>query len=143
MIDILDVSANHLAQRQLSRVALFGTRFTIDSRLFGPLEAFDVVRPRDAEIDEIHRIYLRLATEGQISAEHVAKLRTPARTLEERDDVEAIMLAGTDLNLVFNESNAGFRAVDCAAAHIEAIVAQMSKQGAPTVPSLNATVDKL
>jgi len=41
--------------------------------------------------------------------------------------VEAIVLAGTDLNLVFNEANAGFPAVDCAAAHIDAIVAQMSR----------------
>ena len=43
-----------------------------------------------------------------------------------RERVEAIVLAGTDLNLVFNEANAGFPAVDCAAAHIDAIVARMS-----------------
>ena len=45
-----------------------------------------------------------------------------------RDGIEAIVLAGTDLNLVFNETNAGFPAVDCAAAYIEAIVAQMARQ---------------
>jgi aspartate racemase len=126
MIDILDVTAARLAQRQLSRVALFGTRFTIDSKLFGALEAVDVVRPRDDEVDEIHRIYLALATQGQILPEDEAKLRDLARTLEQRDGVETIVLAGTDLNLVFNEANAGFPAVDCAAAHIDAIVAQMA-----------------
>jgi aspartate racemase len=127
MLDILDVTAASLAQRQLSRVALFGTRFSIDSKLFGALEAVDVVRPRDDEVDEIHRIYLGLATQGRISPDDEAKLRETARTLERRDNVEAIVLAGTDLNLVFNEANAGFPAVDCAAAHVEAIVAQMSK----------------
>jgi aspartate racemase len=126
MIDILDVTAARLAQRQLSRVALFGTRFTIDSKLFGALEAVDVVRPRDVEVDEIHRIYLGLATQGQISAEDESKLRETARTLERRDGVDAIVLAGTDLNLVFNEANAGFAAIDCAAAHVDAIVAEMS-----------------
>jgi aspartate racemase len=126
MLDILEVTAACLAQRQLSRVALFGTRFTIDSKLFGALEAFDVVRPHDDEVDEIHRIYLGLATQGKISAADEAKLRATAHTLERRDGVEAIVLAGTDLNLVFNEANAGFPAVDCAAAHIEAIVAEMS-----------------
>jgi aspartate racemase len=126
MIDILDVTAARLAQRQLSRVALFGTRFTIDSKLFGALEAVDVVRPRDDEVDEIHRIYLGLATQGQISAEDESKLRETARTLERRDGVDAIVLAGTDLNLVFNEANAGFAAIDCAAAHVDAIVAEMS-----------------
>jgi aspartate racemase len=127
MLDILDVTAARLAQRQLSRVALFGTRFTIDSKLFGALEAVDVVRPHDGEVDEIHRIYLGLATQGRITPEDEAKLRETARMLERRDNVEAIVLAGTDLNLVFNEANAGFPAVDCAAAHVEAIVAQMSK----------------
>ena len=37
------------------------------------------------------------------------------------------MLAGTDLNLVFNETNTGFPAVDCAVAHIAAIVEEMMK----------------
>ena len=127
MIDILDVTAASLARRRLSRVALFGTRFTIDSALFGALEAFDVVRPRDPEVDEIHRIYLGLATQGKITSSDEAKLRDIAHTLERRDGVEATVLAGTDLNLVFNEANAGFAAVDCAAAHIEAIVAKMSE----------------
>jgi aspartate racemase len=127
VIDLLDVTSERLTQRQLSRVALFGTRFTIDSKLFGALAAFDVVRPHDDEVDEVHRIYLGLATQGEISADDAAKLRELARTLERRDGVEAVVLAGTDLNLVFNEDNAGFPAVDCAAAHVDAIVAQMSK----------------
>jgi aspartate/glutamate racemase len=61
------------------------------------------------------------------SADDEAKLRDLVHTLSRRDRVEAIVLTGTDLNLVFNEVNAGFPAVDCAAAHIDAIVAQMAK----------------
>ena len=126
IIDILEVTAQRLRERRLSRVALFGTKFTIDGNLFGVLDAFDVVRPQDDEVDEIHRIYLELATQGQISDDDEAKLRDLAHTLCRRDRVEAIVLAGTDLNLVFSEANAGFPAVDCAAAHIDAIVARMS-----------------
>jgi aspartate racemase len=70
---------------------------------------------------------LLLATQGQISADDLAKLRELAWILQRRDRVEAIVLAGTDLNLVFNEANAGFPAVDCAAAHMEAIVAEMAR----------------
>jgi aspartate racemase len=127
MVDILEVTAQRLRDRQLSRVALFGTKFTIDSNLFGALDAFDIVHPTDAEVDEIHRIYLGLATQGQISADDEARLRDLAHTLCRRDRIEAIVLAGTDLNLVFDEANAGFPSVDCAAAHIEAIVTQMSR----------------
>ena len=125
MVDILEVTARRLRDRRLSRVALLGTKFTIDRNLFGALDAFDIVRPRDDEVDEIHRIYLALATKGQIPADDETRLRELAHTLCRRDRIEAIVLAGTDLNLVFNEANAGFPAVDCAAAHIDAIVEQM------------------
>jgi aspartate racemase len=126
ILDILEVTAGRLRARGLSRVALFGTRFTIERNLFGALDAFDLVRPRDHEVDEIHRIYLGLAREGRISAGDEARLRDLAHALCRRDRAEAIVLAGTDLNLVFNEANAGFPAVDCAAAHIDAIVARMA-----------------
>ena len=125
IVDILQTTSDRLRERRLKRVALFGTRFTIDKALFGALGDFDVVRPRDAEVDEIHRIYLELAQQGRTSPENVAKLRQIAHDLITRDRVEAIVLAGTDLNLVFDESTAGFPAVDCAAAHIDAIVARM------------------
>jgi aspartate racemase len=126
IVDILEVTAERLRKRRLSRVALFGTKYTIDSELFGALEGFEIVRPQDQEVDEIHRIYLALATRGRVPAENVAKLRELADTLVRRDRVEAIVLAGTDLNLIFDEANAGFPAVDCAAAHIDAIVARMA-----------------
>ena len=125
LIDILDVTARHLRERGIARVALFGTRFTIDSRLFGALESVDIVSPRETEVEEIHRIYLDLAQNGRCTAQDEARLRDIATTLCQRDRVEAIVLAGTDLNLIFNEANAGFPAVDCAAAHIAAIVEEM------------------
>jgi aspartate racemase len=125
LVDILDVTARHLRQLRLTCVALFGTKFTIDSDLFGALEGVDIVRPKDAEVEEIHRIYLDLAQKGRCSPGDEGRLREIAATLCRRDGVEAIVLAGTDLNLLFNEANAGFPAIDCAAAHIAAIVEEM------------------
>lgn len=126
IVDILEVTTKTLSDRRLSRVALFGTRFTIDAALFGALHDFDVVAPHPAEVDEIHSIYLELAQQGRTSATNVDRLRELAQVLRSRDQVEAIVLAGTDLNLVIDENNAGFPAVDCAAAHIDAIVSAMA-----------------
>ena len=131
IVNILDITARRLLARGLSRVALFGTRFTVKSDLFGALRGFDVVRPHEDEIEAVHRIYLELATNGRITPADEAKLREVAETLCRRDGVEAIVLAGTDLNLIFSEANAGFPAVDCAAAHIEAIVERMVEQATP------------
>jgi aspartate racemase len=125
LVDMLDVTVEELLARGLKRVALFGTRFTIDSALFGALRAFDVVRPSDGEVDEIHRIYLELATKGTCSQADVDRIRDLGRALCDRDGVEAVLIAGTDFNLVLNEANAGFPAVDCASAHIKAIAARM------------------
>jgi aspartate racemase len=123
-IDLLDITAAEVAKRGLSRVALFGTRFTIEQKLFGALSAFDLVTPQPAEIDDIHRIYLELATTGTTSTANQAHLRAIARALCSRDGVEAIILAGTDLNLIFDEANAGFPALDCLKVHVDAIVAE-------------------
>lgn len=121
-INMLQVTAKGLHDRGYSRVALFGTRFTIESELFGALSAFDVISPRPHEIAEIHRIYLELATTGHTSAAGVKALRDIAQAISRRDRIDAVVLAGTDLNLIFDEANAGFPAFDCASAHLTAIL---------------------
>lgn len=125
LIDILDVTARCLRERGLQRIALLGTRFTIDSALFGAIDGVDIVRPQEDEVAEIHRIYLDLAQKGRCEPGDEAKLRDIATTLCRRDGVETVVLAGTDLNLIMNETTAGFPAFDCAAAHIAAIVEAM------------------
>jgi aspartate racemase len=128
IVSILQTTAERLRARGLSRVALFGTKFTVERDLFGALGGFDVIRPHEDEIEAVHRIYVELATNGRITGADEARLREIARTLCRRDGAEAIVLAGTDLNLIFSEANAGFPAVDCAAAHIDAIVDRMTEQ---------------
>jgi aspartate racemase len=126
IVDMLEVTARGLRERGLSRIALFGTRFTIETELFGALHSFDVVSPQPQEIDEIHRVYLELATGGRTSAAGVQSLRDIAGALRRRERVGAVVLAGTDLNLIFDEAGAGFPAFDCASAHINAILDQVT-----------------
>jgi aspartate racemase len=125
LLSMLETTARGLRARRLRRISLFGTRFTIEQRFFGALEEFDIVNPRTAEIDEIHRVYLELAQKGKTSAANVDGVKTIAQEICKRDGVEAVLIAGTDFNLVFDEETAGFPAFDCAAAHIETIVARM------------------
>jgi aspartate racemase len=42
--------------------------------------------------------------------------------------VDAIVLAGTDLSLIFDETNTDFPHVDCAKAHIQAIVRELAER---------------
>lgn len=119
LIDIVSEVATAIRTRGLKRVALLGTRFTVESRMFNRL-GVDVVVPKPEEIKQIHTAYMDVlhgrSTPGQIDG-----LRQVARTLIKRDGAEAVLLAGTDLSMVLNENNAGFPTIDCAATHITAI----------------------
>jgi aspartate racemase len=125
MVSIFNPLREELARRALRRVAIFGTRFVIESDFFGALPGVEIVRARPDEIDLIHTTYVELAAAGKGSAEKRDKLTSLAKTLIERDRVDAIVLAGTDLTLLFDESTADFPCVDCAGLHIREILKQL------------------
>lgn len=122
VIDLTKVVSDHLRERKLSKVALFGTRFVVESDMYGRLQGVDVVRPREAELAFIHDAYTRLAHSGQVSEKHRERFVSLAHTLQERDGVEAIVLAGTDFALMFHAGNTPFPHVDCTRAHIDVII---------------------
>jgi aspartate racemase len=111
-----------IQRQQFKRVALMGTRFTVDTDMFGQLPGIEIVKPTPAEIDVIHETYVQLAKDGIGSAEQYNRLRTLAHTLCSRDRVDAIVLAGTDLSLIFNPGNTDFPHIDGAQVHIRAIM---------------------
>ena len=47
VIDLTKVVSDHLQARRLSKVALFGTRFVVESDMYGRLHDVEVVRPRE------------------------------------------------------------------------------------------------
>jgi aspartate racemase len=49
--------------------------------------------------------------------------------LIERDRVEAVILAGTELALLFDENNTDFPHVNCAALHLNAILRRAMEAG--------------
>jgi aspartate racemase len=122
IIDIAYPLASALASRSIRRVALFGTRYVMESDFYGLIPGVEFVRPRHEEIEALHGIYVNLAETHTATPEAHARLTTIAQTLCNRDGAEAIIFAGTDLSLLFNESNTGFPAIDCAELHIDAIV---------------------
>jgi aspartate racemase len=127
IVSLLNPLNRELAARKARRVAIFGTRFVIESDLFGALSGVEVVRPAPDEVDLIHNTYVELAATGEPSAEKHEMLTSLAHRLVTRDAVDAILLAGTDLTLLFNESNTDFPHVDCAALHIREILREVTR----------------
>jgi aspartate racemase len=123
LIDMVSVVADEVRVRGFKRIALFGTRSTVRSRMFGRLGA-DVVMPADDEIEFINNAYLDVVYDRSTPA-GLDRLRELAHTLIRRDGAEAVLLAGTDLSMVMNEDNAGFPTLDCAGVHIKAITKRL------------------
>jgi aspartate racemase len=122
IVSLIDPLIRELQARKARRVAIFGTRFVIESDLFEALSGVEVVRPGAGEVDTIHKTYVDLASTGDASAEEHEKLTALAYHLVSRHAVDTILLAGTDLTLLFNESNTDFPHVDCAALHVREIL---------------------
>lgn len=122
LIDILEVIRE---AKIAKRIALFGSRFTVQTDLFGVLRGENTIQPQPSEVEQIHEAYMRTALRNEGAAEDRQALTALAHQLIERDGVEAIVFAGTDLALLFNESNTTFPFIDCAQLHMDAILQRL------------------
>lgn len=125
LIDLLDAILAEIGRRRVQRLSIFGARITMETKLFGRLENEDVIAPRPSEIDTVTGIYQRIVEEERVSADDYEILRALAHTLIERERLDAILLAGTDLSFVFTPENTDFPHIDGARTHVDAILQRL------------------
>lgn len=124
LIDMLTETEAVVRERGYRRLAVLGTRFSVESRLFGRLGDVEIALPQPGEIERIHAIYTRIVA-GHVDLSEIDEMRTIAGRLIARDRTEAVLLAGTDLSPLFSEAHCDFPIVDCARVHIGAIARRM------------------
>ena len=110
-----------LVNRGLRRVGLLGTRVVMQSRLYGGVNAVDVVVPQGGSFDATHNAYVAMAAAGQGDDQQRELLFSVGNDLCRKQGVEAVVLAGTDLFLAFDGHDCGFPTIDCARVHIDAL----------------------
>ena len=123
LISMLTAVADTVRTQGLKRVALFGTRFTIETRMFGCLDGVDVIMPAPEVIERIHRLYTEVVG-GRGTPAHIEEMRKLAQAFV-RDGAQAILIAGTDLSPLLADVKLDFPAIDCARVHIDAIVQRL------------------
>ncbi|MFL6429406.1 MAG: aspartate/glutamate racemase family protein [Acidobacteriaceae bacterium] len=131
LISLLDAIAAEAARRKLQRVAVFGARVTMETRLFGRFQGCDVIGLHSDDIDLVSNIYVRVVQEAKASSEDYEQLRSLAHQLIEREHLDAIVLAGTDLAFVFNEENTDFPHLDGARVHVKTIMDELLGSNSP------------
>ena len=125
LIDMISVVETALRTRKLTRLALLGTRFTIETRMFGRLGDIDIVMPGPDEIEKIHAIYTEVVG-GRAIPEHIVELRRLAELFVKRDHAQAVLIAGTDLSPLMTGDGGGVPLIDCARIHIDAIAQRLT-----------------
>lgn len=127
LVSILDAVAAALQERDLRRIALFGSRFVIQSDLYGALPpSIKPVLPSPQEIDRIDRLYRSVAVGGQGGDAERAQFTQIATELSKRERLDAIVFAGTDLSALFESHEPEFPYLDASQAHIAAIMRALS-----------------
>lgn len=125
LLNIVDALAAELKRRKTRRIALMGSVFTVQGSLWGQLAGVEIVKPQPDEIAFIGQAYQRILDNKSTPAD-ADDLRRIAASLQRRDGVETILLAGTDLTVMFDEASAGFPCLDVARLHIDAIVEKLA-----------------
>jgi aspartate/glutamate racemase len=97
----------------------------METQMFGVLEGIEVVTARAEEVDRIAALYVRVVEQARASDEDYNTLHSLADTLIERERLDAIIFAGTDLAFVFNPENTDFPHVDGARVHLKAIMSEL------------------
>lgn len=123
LVSILEATSDALRRRGLRRIALFGTRFVIESDLYGALPgSIAAVRPLPAEIERIDHLYRTYAVTGQGGEPERDEFTRIANELCTREHLDAVVLAGTDLSALFESHEPAFPYADTSQIHINAIM---------------------
>ncbi|RAH98447.1 aspartate/glutamate racemase family protein [Acuticoccus sediminis] len=108
------------AGRGIGRVGLLGTRVVMRTRLYGQLARTEAVA-LDDEIDTIGQTYQDVAVAGACTdAQRALFIDAGARMVRDLG-AEAIVLAGTDLNLAFDGQEPGYPVIDALDVHVDVL----------------------
>lgn len=121
VINMLSEVSDAIKERKLQRVGILGTRTVMETRFYSGIESAEVIPPSGALLDEVHNAYVTMAAKGQVNSEQRSIFDLACEQLLKQEQVEAVMLGGTDLALVYDE-NSQYPVIDCAAIHVDSIL---------------------
>jgi aspartate racemase len=121
VVDMISEVNRAIAQRAFERIGILGTRTVMETRLYGSVSGVEVVPPSGQDLQDVHKAYVAMAASGVVTEAQSAVFTAVSKKLLNESGVEAIMLGGTDLALIFNEHDTDFPLIDCAGIHADAI----------------------
>ena len=106
----------YFAAQGFKTVGLMGTKIVMNTSLYGQLSQTNALAPTDT-LDLVSETYIEMALASECSETQRAFFIEEGRKLIDQG-AEAIVLAGTDLNLAFDGRDVGYNVIDALDVHV-------------------------
>jgi aspartate racemase len=128
-ISIVEAAADYAKSRGLKRLALFGTRYTMQADFYPKVfrrAGIELIVPEPKDQDYIHEKYFAELVPGIFLPETRASLLAIVDRMKASAGIEGVTLAGTELALILRgESHNGVALLDTGKIHCQAAVDEM------------------
>jgi len=129
LISIVEATCAAAKARGLKKLALFGTRFTMQGTFYPKVfsrEGIELVMPDAKEQDYLHDKYLNELVPGKFLSETRAGLLAIVDRMKAKSNIDGVILAGTELPLILRDADHnGIPFLNTTKIHVEAAVTEM------------------
>jgi aspartate racemase len=113
---------DYFGKMGVKRIGILGSGAVMRSKFYGGVTSVEIVAPKGAELDEIHKRYVAMATAAVATEDDRSFFLEAGHKLVKAQGAEVVVLSGTDLFLAFDGASPGYKVADAAEIHIGAIV---------------------
>lgn len=107
---------DHFASQGIACVGLLGTRVVMRTRLYGQLRRTRALA-LDDEVEDLGQLYQEMAVAGTCDAATRTRFLDAGQRMIDQG-ADAVVLAGTDLNLAFDGQTPGYPVIDALDVHV-------------------------
>ncbi len=129
LISIVEATCAVAKGRKLKRLALFGTRYTMQATFYPNVfsrEGIELLVPEPDDQNYIHDKYFTELVPGKFLPETRAGLLAIVDRMKAKSDIDGVILAGTELPLILHDpSHNGIPFLDTTKIHVQAAVTKM------------------
>jgi aspartate racemase len=126
MLSILDALVDAARADGIRRPGVLATRPTTEGEFFArPFEAagIELVRPDEGDRAFVHGVYFGELVKGRFTDQTRSRLVGVIERMKTKQDVDAVILGGTELPLILREPTyAGVPVLDATGVHVEAAI---------------------
>lgn len=128
LINIIESTQHEAQEQHLSRLALLGTKFTMQRGFFEPLfekQGMHVFTPSDDQQDYIHEKIVSELENGIVKTDTKAAFVEIVQAMTEKYQLDGVILGCTELPLILSQSDFGIAVLNIAQIHMDSIVEKM------------------